>query len=75
MGIWFLGKLFRRDEHCKRCSKAVVISYRGSFAATGSWSTETIACPWCGHKWTQEIPGQLLQVEKATDRDARLNRR
>src|SRR5579863_2416664 len=27
-----------------------------------SFSMQTISCPWCGHDWSHEIPGQLLQV-------------
>ena len=54
----------RRDEHCSRCSKPAVIIFRGSKTAVLSFSMETISCPWCGHNWTHEIPGRLLQVEK-----------
>jgi hypothetical protein len=55
---------FARDEHCGRCSKPVIVRYRGNKTATMSPSTETILCPWCGHNWTLEIPGPLLWVEK-----------
>ncbi len=52
---------FARNEHCNRCSKPVVLRYRvGKDAPT----LETILCPWCGHNWTLEVPGELLWVEK-----------
>ena len=55
--------VFKRDEHCTRCSNPVVVRYRGNHA-TPSPATETILCPWCGHNWTLELPGKLLWVEK-----------
>jgi hypothetical protein len=57
--------VFKRVEHCTRCSSPVVVHYRGSQTAIPSPSTETILCPWCGHNWTLEIPGQMRCVESA----------
>jgi DNA-directed RNA polymerase subunit RPC12/RpoP len=53
-----------RDQHCTRCSKAVVVRFRLGKTTSLSLTTETILCPWCGHNWTLEIPGKLLWVEK-----------
>lgn len=55
---------FTRDEHCSRCGKPVAVRCRVGKNATLSLTTETILCPWCGHNWTLEVPGQLLWVEK-----------
>jgi transcription elongation factor Elf1 len=55
---------FTRNEHCNRCSKPVAIRCPVGKNPNLSVSMETILCPWCGHSWTLEIPGQLLWVEK-----------
>lgn len=74
-GIAFIYAVFKRDGHCTRCSKPIVITFRESKTATLSFSTETISCPWSDHKRTEEIQAQLLQVEKRTDPDPRFNKR
>jgi hypothetical protein len=56
--------VFKRVEHCTRCSKPAVITFRGSKTLAPAFFTETTSCPWCGHNWMLEIPGQLLWVEK-----------
>ena len=69
---------FKRVEHCTRCSKPIVIRYRGSKAASLYFFTETISCPWCGHNWTLEIPGNCCGLKSGParpDPDPRFNRR